>query len=289
MTISINGEDIGYTLEKETTTGEVLDGIASWLEESGMLVAGVRIDSRKMILADDTWKSIPLEGIQSLEIEAVSVREGRIRQLETARDFFVLLEQSVKNSDAESIRELSSGFEDLKSILSNLSDQGSLPDYQSRMESVLAENGFPGSGTVSTMNPGGVSAEAAIMAEYLEKRLNEAREPETSARNAATELAGIAETLDDVAVNLQTGRDRQAMETIIRMTELLQALMGALSWIGGSIAAEVADELNGLLSELEEGLKAGDTVMIGDLLEYEIKPRLLALQSGRLFTAENAS
>ena len=39
----------------------------------------------------------------------------------------------------------------------------------------------------------------------------------------------------------------------------------------------------------EEALKANDTVLIGDLLEYEIKPRLLGLPAGLAFPGETES
>ena len=68
------------------------------------------------------------------------------------------------------------------------------------------------------------------------------------------------------------------MATIIHLTELLQSLLRALSWTqGNTVVEELVGKLNSMLGELEEALKASDTVLIGDLLEYEIKPLLTEL------------
>ena len=64
------------------------------------------------------------------------------------------------------------------------------------------------------------------------------------------------------------------METIIHLTELLQSFFRCISWAVNNYDIKKLQEL---LEELEEALKTGDSVLIGDLLEYEIKPILLNL------------
>ncbi len=280
MTISINGENINYTLEDEQKAGEILNGLSSWLDESGLLIGGLEINHKSMPLNETEWKSIPIESIDNISIEALSLREGRVRQLETARDFFILLETAINTGDEESLKELYEGFRDLKGILPHLLNEGPHPTILPHLEKVF-KNGFKSSGSVS-------AAEAVQMAAVLESRRRETASPESEARSAAEALAEMAEKLDDVAVQLQTGQDKTAMETIIRLTELLQMFMRALSWLDGSDTVEkTMNDMNGILSELEEALKAGDTVLIGDLLEYEIKPRLIKLPSGMDFSGGN--
>ncbi|MCK5736499.1 MAG: hypothetical protein KAH21_08475, partial [Spirochaetaceae bacterium] len=134
------------------------------------------------------------------------------------------------------------------------------------------------------------ASEAARMAVFLESRRKETANPEREAMAAAAALSGMADSLDDVAVQLQTGQDKIAMDTIIRLTEILQTFMRSLSWTPGSDEIEIiTTDMNGILSELEEALKASDTVLIGDLLEYEIKPRLIALPGRLNFTREKLS
>ncbi|RKX93137.1 MAG: hypothetical protein DRZ90_13100 [Spirochaetes bacterium] len=280
MTISINDENINYTLEDEHDAGDILKGLTSWLEESGLLIGGLEINHESMPLNETEWKSIPIESIDNISIEALSLREGRVRQLETARDFFILLETAIKTGDEESLKELYEGFRDLKGILPHLLNEGPHPTILPHLEKVF-EKGFKGTSSVS-------AAEAVQMASVLESRRRETASPESEARSSAKTLAEMAESLDDVAVQLQTGQDKTAMETIIRLTEILQMFMRSLSWLDGSDSVEeIMNDMNRVLSELEEALKEGDTVLIGDLLEYEIKPRLIKLPSGMNFSGGN--
>ena len=273
MTITINGENIDFTLEKERTAGDVLKGVSSWLEESGMLVSSITMDGQPVIIADDGWKAAELDGIGVMNVEAVSLREARLRQLETARDYFVLLNRAAGGQDRSSMQELADGYADLRRILPHLLGESSSPQISDGLSTVLREAGFPeGDGDPAYEV---LTGEAERIAHILEKRRREIADSAAEARSAAAALAAISGQLDDVAVNLQTGRDKAAMETIIVLSEMLQALMRALSWMeDATVTREIMDDMTGILAELEDALKASDTVLIGDLLEYEIKPRL---------------
>lgn len=277
MTICVNGEEIDFKLETEKTAGEVMAGLSDWLENSGLLLGGIRLDGNIVGLGDQMWRSTPVSDIRFVEIEAITVRAGRIRQLETARDYLALLKVSVDECNEEVLTDLAENYQDLYVMLPNILDEGLNPVVVPNLEKVFKECGFPPPEGSKIQDPKKLSEEAARMADLMENRLREARDPERESAAAAAALASIAITLDDVAVNLQTGKDRKAIDTIIRMTEMLQKLMRSLYWAGGNNAVEVAEDMNGILSELEEGLRAGDTVLIGDLLEYEIKPRLTDL------------
>lgn len=280
MTITINGDNVNYTLEDEKTAGEVLAGLSSWLEDSGLLVGGIMLDDESVPLGEIEWRERPVDGIQNLSIEAVSIRAGRVMQLETARDYFILLKDAVESGNEEDIRELSESFEDLRSILPHLLDEGPNPTIVPHLEESMAK-------LDKRENLAFLVNETTQLAMLLEGRRREAANPEGEAKSAALALAAMAGSLDDVAVHLQTGKDKQAMETIIGLTELLQTFMRALSWIGADNDVEsITDDMNAILAELEEALKASDTVLIGDLLEYEIKPRLLDLPDALSFTGE---
>ena len=240
-------------------------------------------------MTEEEWRLRPVRDITSIAIEAVSVREGRIRQLETARDYFILMHNAAMNEDNESLSEISAGFDDLKRILPHLLSEGSKPVIMPHIELSLDAAGFP-AGNKNPLDFKSIAVESEHMMRLLEGRRKETSSPVNEAMSIAAALAGMSDQLDDVAVHLQTGKDKQAMETIIYLTELLQALMRALSWCPGDGGMEeIIADINTILSELEEALKASDTVLIGDLLEYEIKPRLQELPGRLNFSGEAAS
>ena len=286
MTITINGELLDFTLEHEKTAGDVAVALASWLEASGMLIAGLSLDEESVIMTEEQWRSRGIDGISAMNVEAVSVREGRLRQFETARDYFVLMNNAAAGENTASLTELSDGFEDVKRILPNLLGEREAPVFTAALENGLNRAGFPG----DSPDFAAITNESGRIAGLLESRRREIANPAEEAASASAALSAMADRLDDVAVNLQTGKDRPAMETIILLTELLQTLMRSLSWMDqDSDRRKPVDELTAILEELEEALKVSDTVLIGDLLEYEIKPRLQDLPENLGFSGENAS
>ena len=81
--------------------------------------------------------------------------------------------------------------------------------------------------------------------------------------------------IGDVSVLLQSGKDRQAMETITRFADLIAAVLAVLPrTAGGGEAAALFAELNPRLREILDAFDAKDFILIGDILEYEIAPRL---------------
>jgi hypothetical protein len=46
MIITINGDSIEYTLENENTAGDVIKSLTSWLEESGLILASLRLNGK---------------------------------------------------------------------------------------------------------------------------------------------------------------------------------------------------------------------------------------------------
>jgi hypothetical protein len=119
----------------------------------------------------------------------------------------------------------------------------------------------------------------------------ELRDPVGEVRETISALRGLVPGLNNVSVLLQTGRDREAMETVIRFTEESQTLLKLLARlqhtgrldpaaavIDGTTVERFFSDLNRILTELIEAFEAKDSVLIGDLLEYEVTPRLEGLE-----------
>jgi hypothetical protein len=82
------------------------------------------------------------------------------------------------------------------------------------------------------------------------------------------------------------------MDTMVRFSELSQSLVrlvasvlpdsadpGKQLTVGGMSLQDFYQELNGILDELLEAFDANDSVLIGDLMEYEVAPRLEQLRT----------
>ena len=278
MIITINEEKIDYTLENEKTAGDIISAIREWLENSGILISEIKLDDKIAPLHETNWENTDLQNISVIALKTITLKESRIRQIETALNYFNLLVDAADKNDLDTIGELSEGFSDLTLLLNNIFGDLDYKELAEGIVSELNEHGFPVTDS-SVYNSGkDIIADSENFIKILESRLNEISNPGEEAVSAAGALASMADELENVAVNLQTGKEMEAMQTIILLTELMQALLRSMSWSDVTEETEnYVSEIFNILSELEEALKASDTVLIGDLLEYELKPKLLEL------------
>jgi hypothetical protein len=85
-------------------------------------------------------------------------------------------------------------------------------------------------------------------------------------------------SVSEVSLLLQTGKDRQAMDRIIRFSEVTQRLLDIVPFLPKDDERhKLFEELNPVLRQLLEAFDSKDLVLIGDLFEYEVAPRLTGL------------
>jgi hypothetical protein len=105
-------------------------------------------------------------------------------------------------------------------------------------------------------------------------------------------MAAHAESLIEIPVLLQTGEDSRVMESIHSFAEDFESLCQSLPLMKTiserDIAAVLVEDipleqypsrLTPMLGELIEAIKSNDTVLIGDISEYELAPKLQSLAS----------
>ncbi|OHD20389.1 MAG: hypothetical protein A2Y38_26390 [Spirochaetes bacterium GWB1_59_5] len=128
------------------------------------------------------------------------------------------------------------------------------------------------------------------LAAFFSERLAELRNPGEAMMAAARLFDAIKEDLSEVPVRLQTGKDAEAMRTMVLAVELINKTVRIMPEfvrasssvpldIGGTAMPEFYSALNGVLRELAQAFENKDGVLIGDLAEYEIRPRLESFYS----------
>ncbi|MCR5724683.1 MAG: hypothetical protein K6G80_06330 [Treponema sp.] len=98
----------------------------------------------------------------------------------------------------------------------------------------------------------------------------------------------VASELEQIPVQLQSGKDKDANLIISSLADLVDDICHTASLsalfpeaynsfsINGKKIAEFFSDLSAMLTEFEHALQAKDTVLVGDLAEYELSPRLIA-------------
>jgi len=113
----------------------------------------------------------------------------------------------------------------------------------------------------------------------------------TILRKLGTRFTACIPELQDVPVLLQTGKDMKVMEIINSCSSDLRNLYQVLPLlsitgiptcgpdINGVFLTDYPAELSPILQELMGALEGKDTILVGDLSEYELAPRIERLGS----------
>ncbi|MDR0707639.1 MAG: hypothetical protein LBF60_07170 [Treponema sp.] len=269
MEILINGQDAGIILENEKTIGDLLAGIENWLDGTGSRISGVILDAEPVQVED-----IPaafereLSGFQSVNIRISSLRDFAIEALMSAKS---ALEAS-EDASFEEKRMIRADFE--SSAAANfLKEQ--LGDIAKSVDASLAGEGLSPTGALK----------------LLEERVREFEDPKREIINCSVLVSEIVSRLEDLPLDLQTGKDKRALETtrlFSHITEKLLRLLSLLKQTGLEIDAiaidsvpltRFIDDFTNALNELLAAYEAKDTVLTGDLSEYEMAPRLVSFYS----------
>jgi hypothetical protein len=263
MEIRINGKTADIKPDHEKTVGEVMASMEEWLVNSGHRLSGLTIDGEDLNIST-------LDEIFSRQIDAIKVLDIKTSSLAqlTALSFFNLLED---------IKE----FENLKTEEKGLFFNQWRERAQSLFISEQANDLFDY--CVNLFLYGSMDAQTVYS--ITEERLREVKEPVAEFKIMEAIVHETCNRLIDLPLDIQTGKDAQAAQTIqifsgvtekiIRLVRQFD-IQGLLSY-QNSEEQSVITLLNGFVDYVKQLLDAyekNDTVLVGDLAEYEVSPRL---------------
>jgi hypothetical protein len=276
--LKINGEQVPYTLEKEARLAEFVQGVSDWLGGSGLLVTSILMGESDLLTAPrDGWEATALDAVGELDFHVRRTADLRIEHWQTLMAWLSMLEEELK-APGPGLDELLAGFEQ------TLADAAHNPFEKPGSTTVAAlAAAFRGQSASDVRRwhaerRNEVLALIAGMRSALSARTREALQPQEALRTCISGLRASLPRLSEVPVHLATGRDKQAMETIAAVADLIETLIALLPFLPpDGERARLFGELNGVFRDLIAAFDAKDTVLIGDLLEYEAAPRITAL------------
>lgn len=267
MVVTINGRTMDITLERERTLGEVLSGIETWLEGSGFSLSGLAVNGENVELgAMEAACRRQIEEIDSVDILASTWAELMQEALVSTNR---ALEQWIQ-SRAEAIPAIAAAW--------NASAAASFLAGRDRELHALVEAALKG------MAPDASAATSAV-----NERIMEIDDPRAELVSLASRLEPMAVSLEDLPLVLQTGKDAQAAATLADFAALASKLFRLVPLlkhrgidlgdtpVDGNDFRSYIEELGTALKELISAYEGGDAVLVGDLAEYELAPRLRSL------------
>jgi hypothetical protein len=285
MRIRINGADADIQLETEQTVGDVLAGIEQWLAASdprqggGHRLSGLAIDGETAHTGSlAAFCGRDVNSVGTLDIVTSSLPELIAESLLAVLD------------DTATYEAL--GFEDAQRYAGQWKESPQARLLAEQIPELFdwAEKTFSGEG----LSPSGLRP-------IIEERLRELRDPAGEIGRAEPFVAEICARLEDLPLDIQTGKDSRAAETIrlfsgvaekiFRVCGILQAegFPAGNSTVAGMPLTEAVHAFGDILQELLAAYERRDAVLVGDLAEYELAPRLRDLYAAMKTTPPAAA
>ena len=267
MKIRINGMDAGIQLETEKTVGEILAALENWLAGTGHRLSGLSINDEVIGAGSlDLYFDKDIDTIETLDLMTSSLPEL------IAESLFRLMED-IDTYEAADFGEKGPFAERWKE-----SPEARLLAEQSPVLFDWVQKTFSGEG----LGPQGLRLLA-------EERLRELQDPAGEMDRAKALVTGVCTRLEELPLDIQTGKDSKAVETMNIFSGIAEKIFRVFNVLkmegfpvqdimaGDMPVAAYITEFNNILQELLRAYEQHDTVLVGDLAEYEMAPRLNGL------------
>lgn len=289
--IVVNDEAIDFTLQGEKALGEIVPTLRQWLEQSDYTIAALSVDGKQVSLdGGDSWREIPINEIGTLSVEASSIVREQLEAIEPAVELLALMRRTIEAADSqrfgEAMTEYSYLRQALPALLSYRTGEGA--GTRDHFDLLLDKHGA----AAGTLPEDSVAREELLrgldsLITLLEARSRELVQPEEEFLSIARALAASLGSIEEVPVLLQTGEGGDAMRRLAGFTGLLERLvylyplyLRALEQESRTGEKPDLEELNGILEELVSALGEEDSVLVGDLVEYEVVPKVEEVLKG---------
>jgi hypothetical protein len=265
MEIKINGQKADITLEEEKTVGDILASFDTWLLNSGHRLSGFAID-------DQTIELSSVGDAFSRNINTINVLDIFTS---TIADLYVMSLLNIIH-DIDEYENL--GFEEKNNFCNEWEERAQAKFVSEQMHDLFLFCTSAFSGSISL----------EVLHSIIDERLREVQEPLREIEKLETTIEETCVRLVDLSLDIQTGKDLRAAQTIqifsaiaekiIRIYRQLeiQGLTGYIQNTEKSLSQQIA-EFSVMVKELLDAYERNDIILVGDLTEYEIAPKLQEL------------
>jgi len=314
MDILINNEKINYTLEREKGLGEVIASLESLAHKHNSVIESIQVDNAEVPV---DYESVDfkrrVDAIRELRVVVSSSLEAALNTALATGELIkdALGELSAKPEELlcdgvlEKVSLIYSGLNQVLSVFSIKSgavvrkDGAGLDESLARCGRLLSEYDRryldeKGECAIKKVLDElfafipEILMMAAVKNDPLFEVLSDKQRvlfTRATVRSLLLRSGKSIRTFEHIGENIQVGNDKEALDEICGLAELLEeiiSLFGAAKRRGGA-AAEVfepsAIRIEGLLKDITKHLSAAedafrrvDLVTVGDLFEYELKP-----------------
>lgn len=292
MEITVNGEALALDIASNGSVGEALARADEMLEQAGAVIVGLSVDGTELEAeAYPRIRDLPTSKVGSVAIIAEPVAAIKTKALTTLLELLDLARELSALESSPDWKALADGASEIAQAFSGLfaADELSfVEEFASTAREIAAagpaEPGLPLSPSREARAK--MACEAERLGILFKERLAEIENPIEEMRKAAALYAAEAEELNELPVLLQTGKDERAMKAVLLFIETFNKAIRVIPelkrvgvdtaslLIEGKALPEFYSSLNEILRKLSAAFEDKDSVLIGDLAEYEVVPRM---------------
>lgn len=295
MEIRLNSEPLDVTLEKEKVLSDVIDELFRLIQDAGFRITRVAHNGEELSQDErDSWAHLPVEHVGTIDVTAGTMREVLFEHLDTVRQYLSTVVKAYDKKNLPLLADLASDYSAVRNSIDSLvsSRPGTVEGKNAPrpLSDILDE--MIRSHDIFSGNPVYEQKEVFIarmesVLSILSERMREVSAPAEELKKTAEALKAGLTNISDVSLLLQTGKDREAMGSVLTFIELVSKIIRLYPLLMDETGPSVNDmtvgdkgfqefytDFNAILAELIEAFTVNDSVLIGDLLEYEVVPRL---------------
>jgi hypothetical protein len=237
-------------------------GLEQWLDNSGHRLSGIAIDGQHADAAS-------LEEVFGRDIDTVAVLDIYTSSLaELAVESLTLISGDIDAYESLGFAERTGFYENWKESPQALLAADRMPDLFALCTQAFSQGG----------------ASSQTLRAIVGERLREVHDPAGELKDLQPLVTETCARLIDLPLDIQTGKDGRTAQTI----QIFAALAEKIIRVFGLLAAqgflaeepplkELIFQFGETVGELLTAYEKYDTVLVGDLTEYEMAPRLQEL------------
>jgi hypothetical protein len=310
MELYINSEKMDFELENEKNSFDVVNSLSELFSktEPKQFITKISIDEKEYSFADEEkLKSVNIDNVKKIEVEVNDLFGITTLSFEQIGGFLELLSEVFKNKKRdENSKNINEYVLWMKQGISQIIKLFYGKENQFKEEKSFYENC---DGLIKILSSGNsfesISEEAALVIEMLKGDLKDIKnmlihnfklpDRDYIIENINVVVKNIDEILpklESIPILFQNGEDRESMNIIQNLTEILEKSINLFLLFKETFklhmdkytVKEVSFEeffniVTDHLKQLMDAIQNKDSVMIGDLLEYEFVPNLNEVKS----------
>lgn len=284
MVLTIDKKIIDFTLEDEKVLKEVIENINLWLSENQLIIEKLYVNNEDYSMHD---LDIDLKDIANIDIETLTFTELNINNLSWIKYFF---ERLINAIEAWNIIELQQVKSEISFVIKHLPTILSLDNktpentYSEKLTIFLEKYDFFNC-KEQTVNKDEIILFLNNIVLLLTERLHEYINARQELKSSIEILLTLQEELESVSILLQSNKSNEAAIIMNKFTNVFHKILRIIKFnlnnpdvTHGQKLDSFTNGLDDILNELLEGYESQDTVLIGDILEYELSPKIEILK-----------